>query len=167
MWKKKTSPEQVHWHVQEEIFLKGTCTCSFSALVEALKRFSIGKLNGFMRRFLFSLNSPGGNSGWVGTIPLPSGAVSESHQETARKWDWCPGCSHSGVVYCIFLIFYLCLMVVKLLHKLDLSTCPESQHCEHCEQSLVYLHWPLQPTSYLPHGTNSPNFRWKFPTYCC
>lgn len=97
------------------------------------------------------LNSPDGNSGLVGDNCLPPGAASESCPETARKWGWCPGFSHLEVVYFIslflFLLFYLCLMVINLLQKFALSTCPESQEplwaLDVSEQSLIYFHWPL------------------------
>lgn len=39
MWRNNTSPGQGHCHVQGEIVLKGTCSCSFSALVDTAKIF--------------------------------------------------------------------------------------------------------------------------------
>lgn len=121
MWGKKTSPGGVHCHVQGEIVLKETCTCSFSALMEALLRFSIGKLDGLQRCFLFSLSE---FSMWEFGLschrPFATRSCFWESPRDCQEMRLVPRIFSFGVVYCVFSLFSLCLMVVNLLQKFDL-----------------------------------------------
>lgn len=162
MWGKKTSPGGVHCHVQGEIVLKETCRCSFSALVEALLRFSIGKLDGLQRCFLFSLSE---FSMWEFGLschrPFATRSCFWESPRDCQEMRLVPRIfSFEGGLLRIFIIFF---MSDGRQPPPKIWFIPGAFVGEH---NLVYFYWPPSPISYLPRGTNTPNFGWQLPTPC-